>query len=214
MAWPTKTDFVDGDVLTAAQVNNIGTNLNLFNPTSATANQVPLANGLGSVAWGSVPAGGMTLIASGTLSGSSVGFTSIPQTYVHLYLACLGMNFNTTNNWYLRVNSSSTGNMTRQALINATGSSTGGASGWQVDGGDWTSSAAYQNLQAQFLNYTDTNRYPTCQWWSTRGDTSGQGHMIGNGLSYTARTNISSIYLISASGATFTAGTYALYGVK
>jgi hypothetical protein len=57
MTWPTKTDFVDGDVLTAAQVNNIGTNLNIFDPTSATNGQVPIANGSGSAAWGSIASG-------------------------------------------------------------------------------------------------------------------------------------------------------------
>lgn len=87
MTWPTKTDFVDGDVLTASQVNNIGTNLNLFNPTSATAGQVPIADGAGSVAFGNVAAGGIYLLASGTWTGAtSYTISSIPQTYKNLRL--------------------------------------------------------------------------------------------------------------------------------
>ena len=86
MTWPTKTDFVDGDVLTAAQVNNIGTNLNIFDPTSATSGQVPIADGAGSAAWGSVPSGlaVMTPSAVSVTGGSatinangSVSFTSV-----------------------------------------------------------------------------------------------------------------------------------------
>lgn len=85
MTWPTKTDFADGDVLSAAQVNNIGTNLNLFDPTSATSGQVPVADGVGSIAYGSVQA--MTEIASGVLTGgTSTSITSIPGTYNDLIL--------------------------------------------------------------------------------------------------------------------------------
>jgi len=74
MTWPTKTDFVDGDVLTATQVNNIGTNLNLFDPTSATLGQVPVADGAGSVAWGAVAAG-LSLITP-----TSINFTGTSAT--------------------------------------------------------------------------------------------------------------------------------------
>lgn len=88
MAWPTKTDFVDGDVLTAAQVNNIGTNLNLYDPTSATNGQVPIANGSGSVAFGSLAINSMTVITSGTLSTATGTLTlsAIPGTYKDLVL--------------------------------------------------------------------------------------------------------------------------------
>jgi hypothetical protein len=72
MTWPTKTNFIDGDVLTAAQVNNIGTNLNLFDPTSATANQVPLANGSGSVAWGTLSSTPWELITTTTSNTTGV----------------------------------------------------------------------------------------------------------------------------------------------
>lgn len=85
MAWPTKTDFVDGDVLTAAQVNNIGTNLNVFNPTSATNGQVWIANGSGSGSY-QTPAGGVTVISSGNLSTTELDLTSIPATYKELEL--------------------------------------------------------------------------------------------------------------------------------
>ena len=86
MTWPTKTDFVDGDVLTAAQVNNVGTNLNLYDPTSATLGQVPIADGAGSVAFGAISAG-WTELGSQALSGLSTHtFSTISQDYDTLYL--------------------------------------------------------------------------------------------------------------------------------
>lgn len=86
MTWPTKDDFVDGDVLTAAQVNNIADNLNLFDPTSATSGQVWTANGSGSGSYASV-GGGMTQIQTGSLAGiTSITISSIPQTYRSLEL--------------------------------------------------------------------------------------------------------------------------------
>lgn len=48
VVWPSKNNFANGDVLTAANMNNIADTLNVFNPTSATAGQVWTANGSGS----------------------------------------------------------------------------------------------------------------------------------------------------------------------
>lgn len=106
MTWPTKTDFVDGDVLTAAQVNNIGTNLNLANPTGITDGYVLTADGANSMGWEAVAAGGWTLINSGTLSGTSITsstFSGYKQ--IHIDLA----NWSTSTDVpHLRVNGLST----------------------------------------------------------------------------------------------------------
>lgn len=91
MAWPTKTTFVDGDVLTAAEVNNIGTNLNLFNPTSATNGQIWTANGSGSGSYQNpvVPAS-YTLLASATVTNQTeVLLTNISNAYTDLELFVL-----------------------------------------------------------------------------------------------------------------------------
>ena len=84
MVWPTKTNFVDGDVLTAAQVNNIGTNLNIFNPTSATNGQVWAANGSGGGAYTTLSSGNFNLIVPTSVSvvtGSATIATSGTVTY-------------------------------------------------------------------------------------------------------------------------------------
>ena len=99
MTWPTKDDFVDGDVLTAAQVNNIANNLNEFDPTSATSGEVWVADGAGSGAY-ALAGGGMTLISSGSLAGlTTLNLTSIPQTYEHLQLRVYDVYFATTGRY-------------------------------------------------------------------------------------------------------------------
>lgn len=123
MTWPTKTDFVDGDVLTAAQVNNIGTNLNLANPTGITDGYVLTADGAGSMAWEAPGGGSFEVISSGAMSGSSLNLTSIPQTYTDLYLllsgvynisSVLNMTYNSVTNDYHYTNINRSGTSTVQ----------------------------------------------------------------------------------------------------
>jgi hypothetical protein len=106
MTWPTKTDFVDGDVLTAAQVNNIGTNLNLADPTGITDGYVLTADGAGSMAWEQVAAGGMTSLATGTLSGSVVTLSSISSGYNDLVLDLYGITCTSNPSPEITVNNS------------------------------------------------------------------------------------------------------------
>lgn len=94
MAWPTKTDFVDGDVLTAAQVNNIGTNLNVFNPTSATNGQVWTANGSGSGSYQTISPGS-TLVAPSTIANTGGGSSaSINASGSVTFSACATVSLN------------------------------------------------------------------------------------------------------------------------
>jgi hypothetical protein len=87
VVWPSKNNFANGDVLTAANMNDIADTLNVFNPTSATNGQVWQANGTGGGAYGSIAAGGMTLLSTTSLVGqNSVTISSINQTYNELHV--------------------------------------------------------------------------------------------------------------------------------
>ena len=88
MAWPTKPDFVDGDVLNASQMNNIGTNLNLADPTGITDGYVLTADGADSMGWEALPTpASYTLLTSGTVTNQTeVLLTSISGTYQDLEL--------------------------------------------------------------------------------------------------------------------------------
>jgi len=135
MTWPTKTDFVDGDVLTAAQVNNIGTNLNLYNPTSATAGQVPVADGAGSVAFGTptsafaiqVPTsvdqagGSATFNTDGSVSFTTVTTLSLNGVFTATatnYVIVLKTLANSGNNFLqLRMRAAGTDNTTASSYV-------------------------------------------------------------------------------------------------
>jgi hypothetical protein len=209
MAWPTKTDFVDGDVLSASQVNNIGTNLNVFNPTAATNGFVLTADGLGGAAYLTAP-GSMTSLVSGSLSSTSLDLQNISQAYTSLYLQMSNVAFSATNNWFLRVNNLST-DYNRQMINNTTVNNTASASGWQLDAGNFTSSRVF-NFTIYFPNYTVVRR-PTAQWYVVSSDAAADGMGFGHGIRFGATAAISRVTFIGG-GATFTAGTYNLYGVK
>jgi len=100
VVWPSKNNFADGDVLSAANMNNIADTLNVFNPTSATNGQIWTANGSGSGSFQNpaVPAS-YTLITSGSVTNQTeVLLTSISNAYTDLELFVLNVNPVTTGN--------------------------------------------------------------------------------------------------------------------
>jgi hypothetical protein len=69
-----------GDIEYRSSTANVNTRLGI----GSTGNVLTVAGGVPT--WAAPAAGGMTLISTTTLSGSSVSLTSIPQTYIHLQL--------------------------------------------------------------------------------------------------------------------------------
>ena len=217
MAWPTKTDFVDGDVLTAAQVNNIGTNLNIFNPTSATNGQVLTANGSGSASYQSLPAsGGWTSLASGNLSGlSSLDLQNISQAYKNLHLVLVDWSLSANNQLNFRYNNITGSNyygyyqanagagflnlninaQTSAQLLHASAEGTG------VDNFTHVEIVNYTNTTAQKLWYSES-RY---QYVGNIAVGFGQFYYQGD------VTAVSRVTVFPTTG-TFDNGTYILYG--
>lgn len=92
MTWPTKDDFVDGDVLTAAQVNNIADNLNLANPTGITDGYVLTADGAGSMGWEAVVSGAVFLGEVNLASVSTASVSGLTTTgYKSLLFSIVGI---------------------------------------------------------------------------------------------------------------------------
>ena len=88
-----------GDIEYRSSTANTNTRLGI-----GTTGQILSVSG-GVPAWATPSSGGMTVIASGSLSGTSVSITSIPQTYVNLYLTVLNRKHGTANKatvhlWY------------------------------------------------------------------------------------------------------------------
>jgi hypothetical protein len=149
MAWPTKTTFADGDVLTAAEVNNIGTNLNLFDPTSATVGQVPVADGSGSVAFGTPPAGALKIVtpsavatAGGTATINTNGSVSLSAADG---LSLQGIFSATYDNYLVKmvaIYSAASGN---DSFV------------WQIGGVDQSASPVQQSIRANSTTVTTAN---------------------------------------------------------
>lgn len=211
MAWPTKTDFVDGDVLTAAQVNNIGTNLNVFNPTSATNGQVWVANGSGSGAYATPVSGGWTLINSGTMSGTSITSSTFSD-YRQLHLDLVGVTVSGATPVGVRLNGLSTSIYAR-LVIQPTSASA------------WTNDLSTGDTYTSLGNPVDTVTYSVDIYNAS------QANAMKNIVSVMTTTNASwnrkigfgqasiaaaltSVTILTVGGPTFTAGNYYFYGLK
>ena len=219
MAWPTKTDFVDGDVLTAAQVNNIGTNLNIFNPTSATNGQVLTANGSGSASFVTpTPGGGMTVIASGSMpSAATLTISSIPATYKDLILRIMNWTCNAGGDMSLRLNNSSSTVYANVISYGITSNQTANQAqnAWDV-GLQNPLTASTNGVYDFYLPEYATNAAQLCHLaYGYQGDFSGY-YQIGDGtLAYTSDIIVNRLdFFIQGGGAVFTGGTYILYGVN
>ena len=212
MAWPTKTDFVDGDVLTAAQVNNIGTNLNLANPTGITDGFVLTATGTGSMGWEAVPSGGMTLLATANLSGqTTVTVSNISQDYINLFLIFRGIS-TSSNGSRLYVYPNGSGQATNlfsaqmdNALTFANNNTVWGMP--QVVNAATDRSTAAMTI----YNYKDTVNWKAAQWQAVTDyyATSNNFFAIGQ---YRSASAISSIEFNRNTGNMV--GTVLIYGVK
>jgi hypothetical protein len=211
MAWPTKTDFVDGDVLTAAQVNNIGTNLNVFNPTAATNGQILTADGSGSASFQTPTAGSITTITSGSLTGSALDLTSIPSTYKELELVMTNFNVNTINNWGIQFNGATgpTFGYAYTRLYNTTNATVASATSIGVDF-NWGAGASVTFI-LKLPNYA-VSTFQVASWTMSNRADGANGWGIGQYRD--AQFIVNRIRFFSLSGATFTAGTYLLRGIN
>lgn len=163
----------------------------------------------------SASTGGKTLIASGTLSGTSQTFTSIAATYAYLVLQITGMSFTagvtptvrpSTNNGSsydstagnysgIRTNIDSTPTVTTAKIATASM-----LENRLLAGGD-TENATITIRPYQGGTYT--------QWTAVIDDSAGNVSVVSGVYKSTSAINA-----LQIAGGTFDAGTYALYGVS
>jgi hypothetical protein len=197
-----------GDLLTAT-ADNVPARLGVgANDTVLTADSAA-ATGL---KWATPAAGGMTSLATGTLSGTTTTLSSISGSYKHLYLVITGAQSSTASNPVFIVNGSTGANY--QSKYGATDTIT-----WQTystfgffrASGDSIPITANNNmLVLEIENYSITGYKP----FRSRFQTSVGGTIaFGSNLSVTAP--ITSIGISTFDGTyTLSVGTYTLYGVK
>lgn len=227
MTWPTKTDFVDGDVLNASQMNNIGSNLNIFNPTSATNGQVWVADGSGGGAFGTPVSGGWTSLATGTItSGSSSDITGYSMAYKHLAVWLYNISIGTADAIVIRPFNtsvlSSGGTMTTNAVRLASATV-------DTDGSYFTTA---NHLQLNFLRNQSSNvtnwiefylpHYSTSlnrrsAWgWSANVSSTNQycTSFATSALNRTTAATMSSFRILTGGGGTFNSLGYTIWGIN
>jgi hypothetical protein len=162
-------------------------------------------------AW-STAGGGMTVIASGSLTGSSVSLTSIPSSYVNLALYLANPAVTASGNINITLNSITTASYSYQAFrSNSTAfTNTGGSTNFPLapSGGFLSSTTGYTSTNITVYNYASTTSVK-----EINVDTlNAANNEFIRGYVNINTSAISSIQIVGT--AAFTAGTYVLYGVK
>lgn len=213
MKWATPTDTTKvplstvtakGDLIAATAsgaVSNLGVGTDGQVLTAASGQTTGLQ-------WATPASGSMTLLASGSLSGTSTNLTSISQSYNQLFLYI--------DSWYDSGNSSGI-NMTFNSDTTASiyyysrveGSSVITTSAANIIQNGTTSSSANngQAIGISLPNYSSTTGF---KYGSTL---SAYNQISSRFFNYNSKTAISSIQII-ASSTGFSGGNYKLYGAK
>lgn len=173
------------------------------------------------LAWATpASSGGMTVIASGTLSTGTVTISSIPDTYKDLQLVIRDWYPSADAQMYARLNNGSTSNSYSHTGTNFQGSSTSTIGGlYNLSLLTWNSadSANYRNAcVVDIPDYTNTTSNKFINIVSGYVDSTGANYFVDRATtmwneSTPAAVNRIDLYLTGV--ATFS-GTYILYGVK
>ena len=158
----------------------------------------------------------MTLISTTTLTGASVSLSSIPQTYVNLFIVIQNFKPASNSEMIMRFNGDTTAN--RQLFIGLTGAQNT-ATAFNSTSNDATTSQ--DNTDAQGLTRINIPNYANTTTWKmaeflimTNDPTTTTSMRYGNWyLFYNQTGGITSLDFFCGTG-NFTSGTILLYGVK
>jgi hypothetical protein len=178
-----------------------------------TAGQVLAVNtGATAPEWVTSSSGGMTAIASGSLSGAEVSLTGIVGTYKNLQLIVRDFaNATGSSNLQMRINTLSTNIYADKQFTSSTRAST--AVETIIEIGRYNGAADGASV-VNFYDYADTttDKIGDAIGWSWNGASSGD--FYAGYWAVRTTTAITSIQLSFANSADFNAGTYTLYGVS
>lgn len=236
--FPAKADYATGDVLTAANMNDLSGTVNLINPSakgdlyagSAANTYTKLSVGANNTVltadsstatglkWGTVASGGMTLLSTTSLTGATTTISSIDQTYTNLVIVTYGVT-NATANGIFRIAPNGTTNIANAGIV-ASENGTVGTSGFgttyiQLTGNQGTldRTSAVNASSTIISNYASTTFFKN--FTSNSYYTATAAGKITEGIIGTIITNtaISSLVFSNSQG-NLSTGTVLLYGVK
>jgi len=158
--------------------------------------------------WAVPASGGMTLLSTTTLSGTSTTISSVPQTYVNLLIVLTGVTYSASANLAVGINGSATSAAVTCFLLGSAGKTDNRVT--PLDDGIRASNSSNAS-QVTIFNYTSTGFKPV----SFTGRTSGSpdGSVSGGGV-YTTAAAATSITIGTTGGTATMGGTVLLYGVK
>jgi hypothetical protein len=164
--------------------------------------------------WATPSSGGMTLISTTTLSGTSTTISSIPNTYNDLQVVFRNAITGNTQNFFVRFNGDTASNYIVTGSNSGSGPSLSTEYAWNQNGNPETGSTPMTAIMNVF-DYANTSagagKFVQTFYTVKNGATSfALGNLIG---AYRSTSAISSLTIASIGGTTIS-GTALLYGVK
>jgi hypothetical protein len=176
----------------------------------------------GEVAWADAGGGGSELIASGTLSGSSITLSSIPQTYQDLVLKIHNQVFSVSNN-YLKIRmNGETGSVYSFFQFSANWSDNmNGTASTAIEGsyhlpGSGDPLSGKGTTEVTIMNYSNdlTLKYFKTELVEGYLDNGTTRYQQGSTISSCSVTDALTSLTIFTNSGVWNSGTYALYGVN
>jgi hypothetical protein len=157
--------------------------------------------------------GGMTLISTTTLTGTSVTLSSIPQTYKSLYLVLSGVTTSSGNGGF-RVLPNNVSNLSDQSMVRGGVATDLGAGTIRLDGGADHLGSNANNVWAVTINdYTSSTAFKPYNLYGFWVVPAPADKTIIGGGAFRSTTAITSLVIDHESN-TMNAGTVLLYGVS
>jgi hypothetical protein len=195
-----KGDLVPGTGADTFSRLAVGANNTVLTADSSTATGLK---------WAAPASGSMTSIASGSLTSSSVTISSIPSTYISLYLVLQNVSINANGDLSCRLNA---GSHTSAQLLSAV-STISIPTGGNLMRNTIVANSTTNNWAITVPNYTNTNSTKLYSWTGAYQDSS-SGVQAVMGISRLDSTAAVTSIQLPVGGGSFTGGTYILYGVK
>ena len=195
-----------GDIMYASSANNPA-RLGI----GSSAQVLTVASGVPS--WATPASGGMTLISTTSLSGATVTLSSIPQTYVSLYLVMFGLT-NATGNGFNRIAPNNVTNLTDKTGVFNSAVNQRTNDYLELGDGGATLRTSTNNVYVITVdNYTSSTNYKTGELYGSDVSSASSTNRFQFAYVFRSNTALTSM-VISNSGGNLSTGTALLYGVK
>jgi hypothetical protein len=164
--------------------------------------------------WAAPAAGGMTLLSTTSLSGSSTSITSINQTYTDLQIYVRDFYMSAGGEMNIQFNTNTGSNYMVNAMRQGGDSYQGTQANFPIGGYDVATSDNNNFASLRIIDYANTVTVKTVSGiGAVVRPSSARGMTLLTGTFFGSTSGISSVQLLASSG-TFSAGTVLIYGVK